>query len=273
MNALTRQVHVVDFLQRSQKEDHLAHAYLFFGGDHLEKVDVSKYFAKLVLQLEQNATATNLIDDDQHPNVIRIKPEGKNIKKEQVAFLRTEATKKAVEQGAKIYIIEEAEFMSSAATNSLLKFLEEPEGNTYIVLIAGAKEALLPTIVSRTINLHFKRSPQATFDPELLDVVMELETSRQAPEIVLAKHQGLLKEKQAAFLETYVRYYEHVLNHQLNLATNAAAPPLDEAVIKRNDVKRCLKKIRMALEAQANLKMNMNTQLCLDLLLHRVKDN
>ena len=273
MNPLTRQTHVVDFLNRSQKEKRLAHAYLFFGGDHLDKVDLSKYFAKLILQLEENSVAAHLIDHDQHPNVIRIKPEGKNIKKEQVAHLKTEATKKAVEQGAKIYILEEAEHMSTAAINSLLKFLEEPEGNTYIVLIARAKETLLPTIVSRTINLYFKRSQPTTFDPELLEIVTELETSKQGPEIVLAKHQGLIKEKQMTFLETYVRYYEQLLNHQLNLTTNDDLPLLSEAAIQRNNIKGCLKKIRKGLEAQANLKMNMNASLCLDLLLQGVRDN
>jgi len=259
MNALTRQAHVIDVLQRAQKEDRLAHAYLFFGGDHQDKVDVSKYFAKLVLDLKEGDVAANLIDNDQHPNVIRIKPESKNIKKEQVAFLKTEATKKAVEQGAKIYIIEQAEAMSTAATNGLLKFLEEPEQATYIVLMAQAKEVLLSTIVSRTINLPFKRLRQVAFDPELLDLVVQLETSGQAPEITLATHQSLLKDRVAEFLETYQGYYQQELDQQL--ASNEA-----------HYIKSYVKKIRFALVAQANLKMNMNTQLCLDLFLQQIRD-
>jgi len=259
MSARVRQAHVVDFLQRSFSAKRLTHAYLFFGGNHQDKVELSRYFAKLVLHVEEGDVASNLIDKDENPNVVWIKPEGKNIKKEQIAFLKTESTKSAVEHGAKVYIIEEAEAMSIAATNSLLKFLEEPVRDTHIVLIASAKEVLLPTIVSRTINLNFKGSHDRTLDAELLDFVMEIERSKQPPEIVLAKHQSLFKEKATEFFETYQGYCQQKLDQ--HLTSNEGS-----------HIKTYIRKIRLALEAQGNLKANMNTQLCLDLFLQRIKE-
>ncbi|TYK66795.1 hypothetical protein [Colwellia echini] len=49
----------------------------------------------------------------------------------------------------KTILIPQAQAMTVAAANALLKTLEEPSDNSYIVLIAEDLESLLPTIVSR----------------------------------------------------------------------------------------------------------------------------
>lgn len=48
-----------------------------------------------------------------------------------------------------VVLIEEAHLLNTAAQNKLLKTLEEPAGDSVLILLAEKKDALLPTVVSR----------------------------------------------------------------------------------------------------------------------------
>lgn len=56
---------------------------------------------------------------------------------------------KSFEGGSKILIVWRADKMNAAAANKILKFLEEPPKNTYIILCAPSTNDILPTILSR----------------------------------------------------------------------------------------------------------------------------
>ena len=68
---------------------------------------------------------------------------------------------KSFEGGYKIMVIWMAEKINIAASNKLLKLLEEPTDNTLFILIAENEEDIIQTIRSRCQVLHF---------PKLLDV-------------------------------------------------------------------------------------------------------
>jgi DNA polymerase-3 subunit gamma/tau len=57
----------------------------------------------------------------------------------------------------KLFIIENAEHTQDAARNSLLKTLEEPPPNTFVILTSARPRLLLPTILSRLRPYHFVR--------------------------------------------------------------------------------------------------------------------
>ncbi|MCL1989807.1 MAG: hypothetical protein FWG67_02845 [Defluviitaleaceae bacterium] len=242
--------HVIQFLNKSHAEGKLVHAYLFFGGDNIEKRHVAKKFAKLILEADQ--TAAHLIDTDAHANVMVISPDGKNIKKEQIVFLKADIGKKAIENKAKIYIIEEADKLSISAMNSLLKFLEEPASDVHIILIAPTKEALLPTLVSRTVNLNFSglKKEKGVIEAAFLDVIHAFEAG-ELPQLVVAKHAVLLKAEPLAFFEAYQMYLRGVIDDVL-LSQD------------RQQLKKCVGKLRALEEAKGYLKYNMNVSLCLD---------
>ena len=56
----------------------------------------------------------------------------------------------ATESGHKVYIIDEAERMTTEAQNALLIILEEPPKNVVIMLLASGTDSILTTIKSRT---------------------------------------------------------------------------------------------------------------------------
>ncbi len=64
---------------------------------------------------------------------------------------------KSYEGGYKIMIVWMAEKMNIAASNKLLKLLEEPPEKTLFLLIAESEEAIIQTIRSRCQVLHFAR--------------------------------------------------------------------------------------------------------------------
>jgi len=248
-NVREQSSYAAQFLEKSYSEAKLLHAYLFFGGCKEEKLKVAKKVAKLALGADE--LRSRLIDDEEHANVIMIRPDGKNIKKEQILFLKTEIAKKSVEDRAKIYIIEDADKMSIPATNSLLKFLEEPAPNVHIILISPSKEVLLPTIVSRTVNLGFRVAHQESnsIKEELLDVIKQLEEG-VSPPIVVAKNPDIFKERTMEFLDAYLMYERAMLGQSLNG--------------KVSEIKRITQRLRAIMSAKHSLQYNMNVQLCLD---------
>jgi len=73
----------------------------------------------------------------------------------------------------KTLIIENAENMRDEARNSLLKLLEEPPSSVNIVLTAGRREAIMPTILSRLRPYRFlKRSEEG--EKEILRRVFQV---------------------------------------------------------------------------------------------------
>src|SRR5699024_9744033 len=95
------------------------------------------------------------IDHEEHPDVTIIEPEGLSIKVNQVRAIKDEFSKSGMESRRKILIIEDMDKMTTSAANSLLKFIEEPEGEITILLLTTEVQQLLPTIVSRCQLIHF----------------------------------------------------------------------------------------------------------------------
>ncbi|MGX6428944.1 DNA polymerase III subunit delta' [Levilactobacillus yonginensis] len=152
------------------QQQHLSHAYLFNGADGTGRQVVARTIAMRLFC--QNITAEGLpcgqcsecrrILAGDHPDVVTVIPDGQRIKVDQVRYLKAEFTKSAVEGNQKIFIVDQVDRMTTSAANSLLKFIEEPVGNTVALLLTANKNLILPTILSRTQVVDFLRvAPQA----------------------------------------------------------------------------------------------------------------
>lgn len=156
------QPNVVKILTNSLKKNRLAHAYLFEGPRGSGKMEVAIALAKAFFcQNKRGVDPCNecveckRIDSSNHPDVHVIYAEGNTIKKEQIYHLRKEFSFRGMESQKKVYIVEDAEKMTASAANSMLKFLEEPEGETLAILITSNYFRMIETIVSRTQVLSF----------------------------------------------------------------------------------------------------------------------
>jgi DNA polymerase-3 subunit delta' len=98
-----------------------------------------------------------------HADLRWLRPlEGKqSIHIDQVRELVDDLNLTSYEGGAKVAIIEPANAMTANAANSLLKTLEEPPGDTLLILVADRVGSLPPTILSRCQRLNVATPPEA----------------------------------------------------------------------------------------------------------------
>ncbi|MDG2093872.1 MAG: AAA family ATPase [Phycisphaerales bacterium] len=69
------------------------------------------------------------------------------------------AYRKSVLGNGKVFIIDESELMDNNGQNSILKTLEEPPRDTWIILVTSRPERLLPTVRSRCDHVRFGPLP------------------------------------------------------------------------------------------------------------------
>lgn len=157
------QEQVAGFLQRGLQNDRLAHAYLFAGPKGSGKRKMAFQLARALFCIKNNNEADSCDSCDNcrriisgnHPDVHLIEPEGSKIKISQIRDLQKEFSYRAMESQRKIYIMEQADQMTTDAANRLLKFLEEPPPGAVAILLTEQMNGILPTILSRCQVLHF----------------------------------------------------------------------------------------------------------------------
>lgn len=118
----------------------LAHAYLLVGNVNMGTVALATEVALRLFCPHQDdqghpdrtCPECQRILSGNHPDVVVARPEGRQIKVDQVRYLKAEFSKTGVEGEKKVFIIEGAETLTGSAANSLLKFIEEPGPGVYI---------------------------------------------------------------------------------------------------------------------------------------------
>ncbi len=137
-----------------------SHAYLINTNGYNKGFDFAKAFAKVLLcpNNSDNCTCNEClsVDNDVCPDLKIINCDGLWIKKEQMDDLQVEFSMKSVSSNRKVYIINGAHNLNASASNSILKFLEEPEEGIVAILVTDNIYNVLGTIVSRcqVINLN-----------------------------------------------------------------------------------------------------------------------
>ncbi len=151
----------LDLLSRTIDGDSVHHGFLFSGPEQIGKYTIARSFADNIVNNSQECAwdIYNRIDSD----IYIIEPE-QIVKKKKLtirdipvdAIIRaTQSMALAPDKSAKVLIIDDAHRMTIAAQNALLKSLEEPRDNRYIILVTHNTDRLLQTIQSRCFNLPF----------------------------------------------------------------------------------------------------------------------
>ncbi|OGJ60672.1 hypothetical protein A3C37_01995 [Candidatus Peribacteria bacterium RIFCSPHIGHO2_02_FULL_53_20] len=224
--------------------DNVSHAYLFHGPEHLGKRTMALWFARELLRVEKDPEQYMQIDHEierlTHPdffildqlwmeetcedwnviakssNIPQVHREKAGAKTDTISIddIR-ELQQRLYEKGLSKYrccIIRSAQRMQESASNALLKILEEPPQGLVFILTAASQSAILPTIVSRSRTLPFRRVPEHELIAMIPDVPADdrqfmLALAQGAPGVmrslgddpdVLRTHR-LLKGKAAAF--------------------------------------------------------------------------
>ncbi len=142
-----------------QQAGHLAHAYLIWGASNSDQNALAIQLAALILQCKKENLSS-------HSGFQMIQPTSKSrrILIDQIRLLEQFIQKRPSMGDTKIAIIQEADRLAPNAANAFLKNLEEPPPGTYLLLLSTQLDALLPTILSRCIQvpLHVQGKRQAS---------------------------------------------------------------------------------------------------------------
>ena len=144
-------------LTNSIKNNKISHAYLIDGNNNEHAFDFVMSLVKVILCKYHytnfdkcgSCNLCNRIDSGNYPEVKIISSDSLVIKKEQLLELQSDFSKISVEGDYRIYIIKDCDKMNKQASNSLLKFLEEPEEGIIAILLTNNINKVLKTIVSR----------------------------------------------------------------------------------------------------------------------------
>lgn len=163
MNLAQLQPKLYETFTQILKADRMSHAYLFSGD--FGSFDMALWLAKsrFCEQLSdglpcQNCRACRLIENQEFSDVKVIEPQGQLIKTDTIRELTRDFSRSGFEGEAQVFIIKDAEKMHSNAANSLLKFIEEPQSQSYMILLTDDEGKVLPTIKSRCQLFHFPKN-------------------------------------------------------------------------------------------------------------------
>jgi len=158
------------------KNKSFANGYIFYGAEGVGKKQTALGFIKEIFkQSSQSKNVEERITNNNHPDFLIIKPDSllanrssvrsdlektiksgsEIIKIAQIRNIKTFLGQKAINSEKKIVLIIDAHLLNEAASNCLLKTLEEPSNGIFI-LLTSKLNLLLDTIISRCQIVRFR---------------------------------------------------------------------------------------------------------------------
>lgn len=173
-----------EYLKKISKAENIPHALLFSGPEKIGKKLIALEFIKNVFCEKQDGHcgqcySCRSIESNAFPDLAMISPLDGNIAIEQVRDLQRLLSLKSYNNSTKAGIIDDAHLMRKDAQNAILKTLEEPIGDTVLILITPYPEMLLKTIRSRIEQVKFSLVPRSLIEKELESRGCDKDTAKE----------------------------------------------------------------------------------------------
>ncbi|MBL7142108.1 MAG: hypothetical protein ISS83_00360 [Candidatus Pacebacteria bacterium] len=152
-----------NLLKKLAETKTFSHAYLFAGSEKLGKRTLALQWVSLLFGDKVSKDFGN------HPDFVLVTPEEKEIKISQIRDLIRRFSLKSSFNSVKAAVIDNAHLMNQEAQTALLKTLEEPRGDSVLILISDKIHYLLPTILSRVQVVKFNPVKEEEINRYLLD--------------------------------------------------------------------------------------------------------
>lgn len=155
---------VKEYLNSTIENKNISHSFIFVGKPGIGKKQFAHQYAEMIMCLQDGKCDGNSVKCDScikfegnaNPDYAEITPDGKTLKIEQIRNLQARIVEKPITSRRKVYVIDDADFMSEESQNCLLKTLEEPPEYAVIILIVSNESRILPTIKSRCVIIKFQ---------------------------------------------------------------------------------------------------------------------
>ena len=290
-----------NILNNAISSNKISHAYLIVSNKNPDTMKLILSFAKIIIckdyAEEERKNICRRIDDGNYLDIKIIDSDGIWIKKDEMIDLQNEFSKKSIEGKKKIYIINEAEKMNVQTANSILKFLEEPVDDIIAILVVNNINLILPTIISRCQIIKLNRKKYADTSIEnfyylfystkygkissdeannIIDNVINFALfieKNGLDAIIYSKKiwHNLFKDRESCIMgmELLINLYVDVIRNKVNMNINFYKDKVGiiDAILSYNDLNKLTKKINILIEAENNLKKNLNINLLIDKLI------
>jgi DNA polymerase-3 subunit delta' len=199
---------VIQLLQRSLARGRLAHAYLFAGLNLTELEAMARTLAKAIncenpprrsnsgLTLDSCDTCASCrkIQSETHPDVFWVRPESKSrvITINQMRDLMQNVHLKPTYSVSKVAVVVAADRLNVQAANAFLKTLEEPPGDSVLILLTTEPQQILETILSRCLRLSFGGEASHECDTALIGWLEKFSNAASAGHATLLGRYRLL---------------------------------------------------------------------------------
>lgn len=156
----------VNHLIKCMANRRVRHAYLILGTGSVGKETLARTFAMALNCQHPDSTmrpcgecsACTRIASGNHPDILYSEndPNTGVLKIEEIRTVMQRLSLKPFEARYRIAIFRDFDHAQPRAQDALLKTLEEPPSYAMLILLAQSREALLPTITSRSQSLHLR---------------------------------------------------------------------------------------------------------------------
>jgi len=168
----------ITMLRSTIQRGTVAHAYLFTGIPGIGKMTVAHGLAKalncssgLEADFCDDCSSCVMISGGTHPDVQVIQPDGDFIKITQIRTMQERLLYARFYERYRVVLIDRAETMNLQSANCLLKTIEEPPGNTVIILITPLPYQIPATIRSRCQRVAFQPLPSNQIEESLREML------------------------------------------------------------------------------------------------------
>lgn len=158
-------------LRRALEAGRLAHALLFAGPEGVGKARTARWLVASAFCHAAEAPCgkcpeCRAVARGTHPDLRWLEPpaDGRDIGIDAVRELRRFVSLAPGSSGRRAAVIDDADRLTVAAQNALLKTLEEPPSRSLLVLVTARPESLLATIRSRCQRVGFAPLPRDQFE-------------------------------------------------------------------------------------------------------------
>lgn len=217
MHRILGQPRAIGALTAALRSGRVHHAWIFSGPKGVGKFTTAVRFARRLLDpdlsppsedetnTDHDTETSRLIDADTHPDLHIVRKElalfsanpelrSKKLLNIPLDLLRERILGGRTSDGriheapayrtptlghGKVFIIDEAELLGPEAQNALLKTLEEPPANTYIILVSSQPQRLFATIRSRCQHAAFSPLDSAAMNEWLDGADLDLDAQQR----------------------------------------------------------------------------------------------
>jgi len=157
---------VIQTLRHAVEKSNVAHAYMFCGPRGTGKTSTGRILAKAVNCLSPHhgepcneCQMCKAITDGKSMDIVEIDA-ASNRGIDEMRSLREKVNYAPGSARYKVYIVDEVHMLTEAASNALLKTLEEPPPQVIFILATTEPHKVLPTVMSRCQRFNFRRLSQ-----------------------------------------------------------------------------------------------------------------